>query len=357
MPLKFVTVVGARPQFIKAGPLSATLRERHCEFLVHTGQHYDPELSEIFFEQLDLPEPDLNLGIGSGSHGQQTGAMLAALEEVIRDHRPDGLIVYGDTNSTIAGALAAAKLGVPVAHIEAGLRSFNKAMPEEINRVVTDHLSRWLFAPSEAARLQLATEGIVAGVHVVGDIMLDALRLYRPRAAGHSDVVSRLQLESQKYFAATVHRAENTDDPHRLSAIVGTLGTLDREVVFPVHPRTRQRIAEFGVALPPHVRLVAPLSYLDMLELLANAEVLLTDSGGLQKEAYYLSVPCVTLRDETEWVETVKSGWNMLAGAQPDRIRSAAAAMAGFDGDHPNLYGDGQTAKRIAEVLTTSSSN
>jgi UDP-GlcNAc3NAcA epimerase len=350
--VKLVTVVGARPQFVKASPLSRELRRRHQEILVHTGQHYDYGMSDLFFDELGIPAPDHHLGIGSGSHGAQTGAMLAAIEDVLEREHPAAVLVYGDTNSTLAGALAAAKLHLPVAHVEAGLRSFNRAMPEEVNRVVTDHLSTWLFAPSEHAAEQLAQEGIRAGVHVVGDIMMDALQLHAERAAGRSRALAGLGLVPRAYYLATVHRAENTDNPDKLRGIFEGLGRLDQPVVVPLHPRTRKRLDEFRFPLGEHLRVLEPQGYVDMLALEANAACVLTDSGGVQKEAYYLRVPCVTLRSETEWMETVTTGWNVLVGADPDRIVAAVRARSGDGRPHPTLYGDGTTARRIAKILT-----
>ena len=350
--MKVVSIVGARPQFIKASPLSRELRLRHHEILVHTGQHYDRDMSDVFFEELGMPVPDYHLGIGSGPHGAQTGAMLAAIETVLQKESPDAVIVYGDTNSTLAGALAAAKLHLPVAHVEAGLRSFNRRMPEEINRVVTDHLSTWLLAPSEVSRQQLAQEGIVQGVHVVGDIMVDAFHLHGPRAAERSQALARHQLRAGAYYLATVHRAENTEEGGNLRQIFDALGALDRPVILPLHPRTEKRMAELGVAIGANVQVLAPQGYLDMLALQRGAACVLTDSGGIQKEAYYLRVPCVTLRTETEWVETVATGWNTLVGTDPERILAAVARRPAPGTPHPDLYGDGMTAGRIVEILS-----
>lgn len=350
--MKLVSIVGARPQFIKASPLSRELRRRHHEILVHTGQHYDHEMSDVFFEELGIPAPDHHLGIGSGPHGAQTGAMLAAIETVLQKESPDAVLVYGDTNSTLAGALAAAKLHMPVAHVEAGLRSFNRHMPEEINRVLADHLSTWLFSPSEVSRQQLAQEGICQGVHVVGDIMVDALRLHGARATARSEALARYQLEAGTYYLATVHRAENTDEAGNLHRIFGALGALDKPVALPLHPRTEKRLTELGMVIGANVRMLAPQGYLDMLALQRGAACVLTDSGGIQKEAYYLHVPCVTLRNETEWGETVATGWNTLAGTDPERILAAVAQRPHRDTPHPDLYGDGTTARRIVEILS-----
>jgi UDP-N-acetylglucosamine 2-epimerase len=349
--VKFVSIVGARPQFVKASPLSLALRARHREVLVHTGQHYDYGMSDVFFEELGIPAPDYHLGIGSGPHGSQTGAMLGAVEALLQKELPDAVLVYGDTNSTLAGALAAAKLHLPVAHIEAGLRSFNRAMPEEINRVITDHLSTWLFVPSRVAVEHLHREGIVAGVHVVGDVMIDAIELHRRRAEMRPSVADRLEVQRGQYYVATVHRAENTDDADRLKAIFAAFGRLDRPVLLPLHPRTRKRVDELSIPLTDNVRVLEPLGYLDTISVLGAAACLLTDSGGMQKEAYYLGVPCVTMRDETEWVETVEAGWNALAGADIERIVAAVRTQTAVRGPRPPLYGDGKTAQRIVEVL------
>lgn len=354
--MKFLSVVGARPQFIKAGPLSTHLRAEHSELLVHTGQHYDDRMSGIFFEELGLPPVDFNLDVGSGSHAEQTAAMLVGLERIMLTEQPDVVIVYGDTNSTLAGALAAAKVNIPIAHVEAGLRSFNRRMPEEVNRVVTDHLSRWLFVPSGDAQRQLSREGIVGGVHVVGDIMLDAVLLARSRISERPSSLVRLGLEPQGYFLCTIHRAENTDNPDRLRGIMSALGQMETVVVLPLHPRTRARLESFRIDLPERVRPLDPLGYLDMLQLQQSARAILTDSGGVQKEAYYLKVPCITLRDETEWVETVATGWNTVVGTSATAILTAArSADTMARAPHPPLYGDGRTAVSIAAVLTGTS--
>jgi len=345
--MKIVSIVGARPQFVKAGPVSAALRQRHVEILVHTGQHYDDRMSAVFFDELGIPQPDHHLGIGSGTHGAQTGRMLAAIEEVIVAERPDWMLVYGDTNSTLAGALAASKLGVPVAHVEAGLRSWNRAMPEEINRVIADHLSTLLFSPSATAVRNLASEGITQGVHEVGDVMSDSLRGASARAGARSTVLEGLGLAEQSYILATVHRADNTDDPARLSGILEALGAVSGPVVFPVHPRTRAAIARQGHDVGRTVQMIEPVGYLDMVRLEASARMILTDSGGVQKEAYWLGVPCITMRDETEWVETVDAGWNVLVGASRDAIVQAARTFAP-PSLRPPLYGDGHVADKIA---------
>ena len=355
--MKIVSVVGARPQFVKAAPVSeALLAAGHREVLVHTGQHYDANMSAVFFEELGIRAPDVNLEVGSGAHGAQTGAMLGGIEKVLLAERPDWALVYGDTNSTLAGALAAAKLHVPVAHVEAGLRSFNRAMPEEINRVVADHLSTLLLCPSETAAANLAAEGVVRGVHVVGDVMYDAVLHFAAVARERSAALRRLGLARRGYLLATVHRAENTDDPRRLGEILKAFGELGEAVVFPLHPRTAGVLSgRGGAGVPDNVRLVEPVGYLDMLVLEENARAILTDSGGVQKEAYWLGVPCVTLRDETEWVETVEAGGNVLTGADARRIVEAVArvpAMAAAE--RPPLYGDGRTAARCVRAMEES---
>lgn len=349
--MKIVTVVGARPQFIKAAALSRHLRACHQEVLVHTGQHYDYAMSGIFFDGLEMPMPSVNLGVGSGNHGAQTGAMLEKIEQVLLTERPSWVVVYGDTNSTLGGALAAAKLQIPVAHVEAGLRSFNRRMPEETNRVVTDHLSDLLLCPSDTSIENLAAEGIVENAHLVGDIMLDILNWAKKEAtSGSSMTLEKLHLKEKGFLLCTVHRSENTDDISRLSAIVSALNALEETVVFPIHPRTHKVLSEGKFALKPHIRLIEPVGYLAMVCLVAAARMVLTDSGGLQKEAYWLGTPCVTLRDETEWVETVQAGWNRLAGAGTDQI---VDAVRKFDApaERPDLYGDGCTAARCAALL------
>jgi UDP-GlcNAc3NAcA epimerase len=353
--MKIVGIVGARPQFIKAAALSRELRRQHHEVLVHTGQHYDYEMSGIFFDGLEMPPPDVNLGVGSGSHGSQTGAMLGKIEEVLVAEQPEWMVVYGDKNSTLAGALAASKLYLPVAHVEAGLRSFNRRMPEEINRIVADHLSNLLFCPSDTAVKNLAGEGITDNVHLVGDIMLDVLHWARDRlVARPSEILKKLGLEERRYVLVTVHRSENTDDPKRLAEILTALGDLDDRVVFPVHPRARKAMTTADCRLSPRVRLIDPVGYLDMVNLTRCARLVLTDSGGLQKEAYWLGVPCVTLREETEWVETVEAGWNTLTGSDRDRIVEAARTFAP-PAAQPSLYGDGTTAAQCVNILERTS--
>ena len=333
------------------------------EILVHTGQHYDDNMSRVFFEELQIPEPDHHLGIGSGTHGAQTGRMLEAIETVLLKEKSDHVLVYGDTNSTLAGALAAAKLHIPVAHVEAGLRSFNRRMPEEINRVLTDYLASLLFTPTATADTNLHNEGIREGIHRVGDVMYDAVLFYRDIARKKADLLQKLNLQPKQYVLATIHRAENTDDPERLHGIFSALNelALDLPIVLPLHPRTR-KILESGTVLRhgapadrTNLHLIEPVSYLNMLALESEAKVVLTDSGGVQKEAFFFRVPCITLRDETEWVETVETGWNTLAGMSASRIVDAARnAHPGHLDSHP--FGKGDAAKRIAEILSVSGS-
>jgi len=348
--MKVASIVGARPQFIKVAPVSRELRQRHTEVLIHTGQHYDPLLSDIFFEELGIPHPDYNLEVGSALHGRQTGEMLARIEETLLAEKPDWVLVYGDTNSTLAGALAAVKLHIPVAHVEAGLRSYNRAMPEEINRLVTDHISTLLFCPTERALINLEREGIRNGAYNVGDVMYDALLHNLKLASAQSRVLSRLGLRPKGYFLATVHRPSNTDDMANLQGILTAFNALDDIVVFPIHPRTQQALAAAKIEPGPNVLAIEPVSYLDMLTLEANARAILTDSGGVQKEAYLIGVPCVTLRQDTEWIETVEAGWNILAGASPEEILQAVKRLNPPD-DRPNPFGDGRASWRIVSLL------
>ncbi len=348
--MKVLSIVGARPQFIKCAPVSREVRRVHEEVLVHTGQHYDYLLSEVFFRDLGIPAPDYHLEIGSGSHGVQTGRMLGAIEEVIGKEEPDIVLVYGDTNSTLAGALAAAKMHVPVAHVEAGLRSFDRRMPEEVNRVLTDHASDLLFCPTETAVANLAAEGITRGVHLTGDVMVDALQENLALAKERATV----DLPATGYFLATVHRASNTDDPVALRAIMAAFALLEAPVIFPVHPRTRKKFAEYGIRPAENVRIVEPLPYFDMLAALAGARAVLTDSGGVQKEAYILEVPCVTLRENTEWVETLEDGWNVLVGADAGRIVAEAGRAGDARRGHAARFGDGHAAERIAAIIRES---
>lgn len=349
--MKIISIVGARPEFIQSAPVSRALRERHRELLVHTGQHYDYRMSQTFFDELGIPAPDYNLEVGSGSHGRQTAEILSRLEDVLLAERPDLVIVRGDTNSTLAGALAAAKLHIPVAHIEAGERSFDRRMPEEINRVVTDSISDYFFCVSRTAMRHLAAEGIVEGVHWTGDVMLDANLHNRPIARRNSDVLARLELRPGGYALVTVHRAGNTDDPARLGNIVAALNRAPETVVFPVHPRTRAALQRIGAEFAPQVQLIEPLGYFDMMVLEENARLIATDSGGVQREAYFFGKPCLTLRDETEWTETVEAGWNVLTGNDPDRIAELWRTFAP-PAAQPPIFGDGNAAQKIAQVLS-----
>lgn len=346
--MKILTVIGARPQFIKAAAVSRVLRREHTEVLLHTGQHYDATMSDVFFRELQIPAPERNLNIGSGPHGKQTGLMLAGIEEALVAEKPDWTLVYGDTNSTLAGALASAKLHVPVAHVEAGLRSYNRAMPEEINRLLVDHLADSLFCPSQIAIENLQKEGITNGVHLLGDVMADVLGLALQRLASLPDVLGRFALTKGNYYLLTVHRAENTDDPEKLRNILRALAAAEMPVLFPVHPRTKKCLASLKYTPPQHVCLVEPVGYLDMVGLQRSAAMILTDSGGIQKEAYWVGVPCLTLRSETEWVETVQCGWNKLVGTEVEAI---VQGMRSFKPPvlHPALYGDGQAAARLGQ--------
>lgn len=350
--LRVLSVVGARPQFVKAFPVSRALAERHDETLVHTGQHYDEELSDVFFDELDVPEPAENLGVGSGSHADQTAGVMTRLEAVVEREEPDALLVYGDTNSTLGAALVGAKASVPVAHVEAGLRSGDRRMPEEVNRIVTDHVSEVLFAPTDAAVGNLRDEGLGTRTHQTGDVMYDAMRWASDAARRASTVHDDLGIATGDYVLATVHRARNTDDPDRLAAILDGLAAVDGPVVVPLHPRTADRLAAFDLhdRATAELDLVDPVGYLDFVALLDGARAVATDSGGVQKEAYFLDTPCVTLREETEWVETVACGANELVGADAAAIAAALADPTVPDED-PQPYGDGDAAGRIADLL------
>lgn len=372
--MKIVTVIGARPQFVKAAAVSRAIAEHNraghlpaiSELIVHTGQHFDENMSDIFFTEMDIPQPDYRLEVNSLGHGAMTGRMLEKIEEVLLKEQPDWVLVYGDTNSTIAGALAAKKLHIRVAHVEAGLRSFNMRMPEEINRILTDRISDLLFCPTDTAVANLRAEGFsqaspaAEGQPLIvksGDVMQDAALYYRSRAAEKSDLVARLGLSAQPFALCTVHRAENTDDSARLSDIFAALAEISAElpVVLPLHPRTRAKLTQCGMdpqRLPAAIRLLDPVGYFDMIQLLENARIVLTDSGGLQKEAFFFGKPCVTLRDETEWVELVEGGYNLLAGADTKAVVAAFHQMHHATIDFSaNLYGQGQAAASIVNVL------
>jgi UDP-N-acetylglucosamine 2-epimerase len=348
--MKVASIVGARPQFIKAAPLDRELHRDHQHVLIHTGQHYDYAMSAVFFDELGIPEPDYNLGVGSASHGKQTGEMLIGIEETLIREQPHCVVVYGDTNSTLAGALAAAKLHLPLAHVEAGLRSYNRSMPEEINRVLTDHAADLLFCPTETAVGNLAREGITQGVYNVGDVMYDALLQSTDAVRRSSRYLDTLDVQGGSYLLVTVHRAGNTDDAEKLTSILEALDEVEETVLFPAHPRTRQATDGVGHAPASHVRLLEPVSYLEMLVLEKNARMVLTDSGGVQKEAYFFAVPCVTLREETEWVETVQAGWNTLVGAKKERILEAVRTFQP-QGEPPQVFGDGKASQKMTQHL------
>jgi UDP-N-acetylglucosamine 2-epimerase (non-hydrolysing) len=352
--MKLLSIIGARPQFIKCAPLSRTLRKDHQEILVHTGQHYDQNMSDVFFSELNIPKPDYNLAIGSASHGEQTGQMLIEIEKVIQKEEPDMVLVYGDTNSTIAGALAASKVHIPVAHVEAGLRSFDRTMPEEINRVLTDHVSDLLFCPTETAVKNLKAEGITTGVHNVGDVMMDAVLYNSKIAEEKSTILADLDLNAGQYLLATVHRASNTDSRQNLTSIINAFVGCGETIVFPVHPRTAKYMKQYGLWEKASANLVLtePVGYLDMLKLTGSAKKVLTDSGGLQKEACMLGVPCITLRENTEWVETVEAGWNVLVGAENGEIFKQIREFEGA-AVKTDAFGCGDACEKILEKLNS----
>jgi UDP-N-acetylglucosamine 2-epimerase (non-hydrolysing)/UDP-GlcNAc3NAcA epimerase len=349
-----LTVIGNRPQFVKAAAVSRLLRERQEEVLVHTGQHYDDELSRVFFEELGVPAPDVALGAGGGSNTEQTARILGLLENVISDVDPDLMLVYGDTNSTLAGALAGAQAGVPVAHVEAGMRSFDRTMPEELNRVLTDHASHLLLCSTPTAIANLEREAAVGQSHLVGDVMADVSLTFRPIAEERSRALEEFELSAGEYAVVTAHRAGNVDDPPRLARLVELLEALPLPSVFPLHPRTAGRLEAAGLRerleAAPLLRLAPPLGYLDFLKLAMHARAVLTDSGGVQKEAYLLGVPCVTLRESTEWTETVKAGWNTLVGLDRDAALQALERPRPA-GKRDELYGGGRAAERVCDVL------
>jgi UDP-GlcNAc3NAcA epimerase len=348
--MKILSVVGARPEFIQAMPISHAIRSDHKEILVHTGQHYDYQMSQRFFDELDIPIPDYNLGAGSASQAKQTSEIMVGLEKVLLKEEPDFLIMRGDTNSSLAAALVASKLNLPFAHIEAGERSFNRAMPEEINRLVADRLARIHFCVSQVAEHNLFKEGITSSVYWVGDVMLDALLYALPLAKAKSSILAQLQIEPDNYSLATIHRVANTDDPLRLKQIIVALNQVSEIVILPVHPRTWKALSSLNVHIEDNVRIIQPVGYFDMIVLEQNARLIATDSGGVQREAYYLEIPCLTLRDETEWIATVQTGWNKLIGADQKLILDNW-----FDftppSEHPPIYGIGNAAHRISDIL------
>lgn len=360
--MKLLTIIGARPQFIKAAPLSDEFRKSNEEILVHTGQHYDANMSDVFFEELGIPIPDYNLGVGSGSHGKQTARMLEGIEEIILKEKPDGLLVYGDTNSTLAGALAASKLHIPVYHVEAGLRSYNKLMPEEQNRVLTDHISDMLLCPTQTAVDNLKKEGITSGVINTGDIMYDTVlrninisNQKYSNGSWYDEIVKENgkieKINEKEYYLATIHRAENTDDEEKLIKIFTALNGLDKPVLMPLHPRTRKIIQDLNINLN-NIIIIKPIGYLLMLYLTSNSHMVITDSGGLQKEAYFLKTPCTTLRDQTEWVETLENDWNVLSSIDVEEIKTKVQReLICLQHTQPNFFGDGKAAKKICEVI------
>jgi len=340
--------VGARPQFIKLAAVSKALRQEHEEIIIHTGQHYDYCMSAQFFDELAIPTPNHHLGVGSGTHGVQTAGMLEAIEQVLLEERPDWVVVYGDTNSTLAGALAAAKLHIPIAHVEAGLRSFNRAMPEEINRVVTDHLSDHLFCPTETAQRNARNEGITQGVEIVEDVMYDILLQVQSKIDDRVRMLlPKLGVTPQDYLLVTVHRASNTDDPEAMHDIANVLNKLEMPIIFPIHPRTQACLGKYEITWKKHIHFIEPVGYIDMLALQSRAYRILTDSGGIQKEAFLLGVLCITLREETEWIETVDVGWNVLVGSCQEAILDAVG-MPKPKSPQKNPFGEGDAAIRIA---------
>lgn len=351
--MKVLTIIGARPQFIKAAVVSRAFREHRLdvhEIIVHTGQHYDANMSDVFFDELEIPKPDHNLGIGGGTHGQNTGRMIEKLEGLMMEVQPQWVLVYGDTDSTLAGALAAAKLHIPVAHVEAGLRSFNRIMPEEINRVLTDHIAKILFAPTETARQNLLNEGVAEEkIKLVGDVMYDASLFYKERAR-KPQLPAELDIKGGDFVLCTIHRAENTDEPQRLKTIFQGLGDSGETIVLPLHPRTRAKIASCGIDIPDNVWAIDPVGYLEMVWLEVNCRLVVTDSGGVQKEAYFFKKSCVTMRDETEWVELVESGWNCLVGSDSMRIAMAIKKSSVVRKSTP-FYGNGDSARTILDLL------
>ncbi|WP_130805817.1 non-hydrolyzing UDP-N-acetylglucosamine 2-epimerase [Senegalia massiliensis] len=349
--MKLVTIIGARPQFIKAAPFSEIFRKENEEILVHTGQHYDKNMSNIFFDELKIPKPDYNLSVGSGSHGKQTAKMLEGIEDIILKENPDGILVYGDTNSTLAGALAGSKLLIPVFHVEAGLRSYNKNMPEEQNRILTDHISTLLLCPTQTAIDNLKTEGIKEGVINTGDIMYDAV-LRNTKISDEKYKNSEWNyLKEKDYYLSTIHRAENTDKKEKLKDIFIALNKLDKPVIMPIHPRTKKKIKDLNIPLD-NIKIIEPVGYLLMLYLIKNAHMVITDSGGLQKEAYFLKTPCTTLRDQTEWVETLENDWNILSQIDVQKIKTKVQRkLTCLQHPQPKSFGEGNAAIKICEAI------
>jgi len=348
--MKVVSIVGTRPDVIQAMPVSLALRQEHEEVLIHTDQHADRRMSEAFFEELGVPSAKYHLGVGSGPDGRQTAKMMSGLEGILLAEAPDLVMVRGDTNSTLAGALAATKLQIPVAHIEAGERAYDRRLPEEVNRMVTDHVAQFHFCTSRTAVRHLASEGIIGSVYWVGDVLLDALYQIEAWGRGGTEVLERLGLQPREYSLVTVHREENTDDPGRLRKIVQILNSVNETVIFPAHPRTLNALRGLGAAFGKHVQMIEPLGFLDMVALERNARLITTDSGGVQREAYFLGVPCLTLREKTEWSETVDAGWNRVVGIEPDQVLEQWHTFSP-PASRPALYGDGRASQRIAALL------
>ena len=357
--MKIVTIVGARPQFIKAAAFSRAIKLNNLnnhkieEIIIHTGQHFDSNMSEVFFSELDIPKPHINLEISGLSHAAMTGRMLEEIEKILLEIGPDVLLIYGDTNSTLAAALAASKIHIPIAHVEAGLRSFNNRMPEEINRIVADRLSKYLFCPTDLAVKNLNAEGIIEGVYLTGDVMLDVTNYCREKAEENIDL-NQWNIKQENYVLTTIHRAENTDDPYRLKSILNALKEISRsiEVVMPIHPRTKQLIVKLGYEnLLKQINVIDPVSYIPMTKLQMNAKAILTDSGGVQKEAFFHNVPCITLRDETEWIETVELGWNTIVGADFYKILHAFTNIKNGLQNTGNPYGNGNASNNILQIL------
>jgi len=348
---KIATIVGARPQFIKCAPVSRELRKYFNEIIIHTGQHYDINMSESFFQELSIPEPDYNLGIGSANHGEQTAKMLIAIEKILIDLKPNIVLIYGDTNSTIAGALAASKLHIPVAHVEAGLRSYNRKMPEEINRIVSDKLSKYLFVPTQTAVCNLSKEGQTKGVYNVGDVMFDSF-LFNLNRIKADEVLKNFQLNSSEFILATIHRPQNTDNPVILKTLIRTLENLNELILLPIHPRTRNLMKKFSITgNSKNLMLVDPVSYQEMIVLEKHARVIITDSGGVQKEAYFAGIPCIVLRGETEWVELVENGYAKLIGNDFDKLPGLLFEKQSEIHSDSKIFGDGKASQKIAEIL------
>ena len=353
--MKIACVIGVRPEFIQAEPVINNLK-KHDVILVHTGQHYDYELSKVFFNELNIPEPNYHLDVGSGLHGHQTGEMLKSIEDVFIKEEPDSVLVFGDTNTTLAGALAAVKQQIPLAHVEAGLRSFDRRMPEEINRVVVDHVSNMLFAPTNTAVINLSREGISEYVYNTGDVMYDSLLQKTESIKNNRDILEEYHLQAQNYFLMTLHRSENTKSFQNLKNILLAINESGEQFIFPIHPRTKKFIEKYSMSSlldkMDNIRIIEPLGYLNFLRILYGARKVLTDSGGIQKQAFMLGIPCITLRENTEWVETVEMGWNVLVGTDKEKIKKMINIFSP-QGERSRAYGDGRASKKISEILTT----